>query len=58
MGAAEGRGVTGYRLGTASAEGVEEGAVVEVESVDEAVGVALTFSASSPEDGEGASKAA
>jgi len=50
--------VTGYRLGSASAEGVEEGAVVEVESVDEAEGVALTFSASNPDDGEGASKAA
>lgn len=44
--------MTGYRLGPA--EDVEEGAVVE--SVDEAEGVALYFSASISE--EGASKAA
>jgi len=44
--------VTGYRLGPA--EELAEGAVVE--SVDEAEGVALTFSASISE--EGASKEA
>ena len=53
MGSADGRGVTGYRFGPA--EEVGEGAA-EVESVDEAEGVALTFSASISE--EGASKAA
>ena len=45
--------MTGYRLGPA--EEVEEGAV-EVESVEEAEGVAFIFSASISE--EGASKAA